>query len=359
MELKCEICGEVFKSTNEKNPKFNISLNLNKHIKNTHNLSTEQYIINVYYNGKRPLCACGCGEPVKFVRKNCFFTERYGFKKYSDCTHVYRDIAQKRKANPEKYISTYNDEIFIKHHYEKNYGLENIKNALNDFMNNDMSLLEITKKYAIDKRTLKTAWYKLKLITNEEYNKKIKYTQYKLSIKHRRTKFKNAETICEELYKIICNKPNKYTIFSLINEFNETHIEQIEVDRCVILKKMEELYGDDIYTKLNYGIHSKEELSFINILKFYFDNKLIKIGKRIQYGETRKESYIYDCCINDEILLEYDGVGFYHINTKEKDAIKEILAKQKGYKFLRISYDMAHNPDTIKYIKSLLKNNII
>ena len=77
MELKCEICGEVFKSNNEKNPKFNISLNLNKHIKNVHNLTTEQYIINVYYNGKRPLCACGCDEPVKFVRKNCFFTERY------------------------------------------------------------------------------------------------------------------------------------------------------------------------------------------------------------------------------------------------------------------------------------------
>lgn len=79
----CKICGETCKNLE----------GLNKHIGRKHkDISKEEYVIKYFLDGKRPLCACGCGKPTKFQRI------RYGFQKYIRGHHI-----RGEGNNPGKY----------------------------------------------------------------------------------------------------------------------------------------------------------------------------------------------------------------------------------------------------------------
>lgn len=357
IELKCELCGEIIVSEEKENKgaaKASCSLKMKKHLLEVHNLTVEEYILKTFYNGKYPTCACGCGTVLTFKRKDCFFRPGYGFGKYCDCSHVSRN--PHKIKDPSKFVSKYDTLEYLENHYEKIFGLDNIKNALSDFLSCTTSLDEISKKYYIDKRTLKNAWYKLNLITEEEYNKQIKITQFKVSNQRKKKHFINADEICLELYTILEAEPNVYTIHSLIKKYNDEHVQQIDVSVHNVLSTMQQKYGN-IYDKLVFGSHSKEELEFINILKYYFGKKKVITGKRLQFGNTKKESYIYDCCIDNKLIIEYDGSGFWHpIERKDYDITKENFAKNKGYLFMRISDKGAKNPNTIIQIKQILND---
>ena len=59
---------------------------------------------------------------------------------------------------------------------------------------------------------------------------------------------------------------------------------------------------------------------------------------------------------NNKLMIEYDGVGFYHSDqeTIEYDIKKENFAKEKGYNFIRLSYKDIHNIETLLKIKELI-----
>ena len=201
IKLKCEICGEIIVSEEKENKgaaKASCSVKMKKHLLEAHNLTVEEYIIKAFYNGEYPTCACGCGTILNFKRKDCFFRPGYGFGKYCDSSHVSRN--PNKIKDPSKFVSKYDTLEYVENHYEKNFGLDNIKNALSDFLSCTTSLDEISKKYYIDKRTLKRAWYRLNLITEEEYNKQIKITQFKVSGQRKKRHFTNADEICSELF---------------------------------------------------------------------------------------------------------------------------------------------------------------
>ena len=120
-----------------------------------------------------------------------------------------------------------------------------------------------------------------------------------------------------------------------------------------IYNRLYELYGNIIYQLLADGIHSKEEYDFYKIIKFYLPHTKIKLGYKIKYGKNNLESYIYDICIDNKLIIEYDGDGYYHQGEKsfKRDKNKEILAINNNFIFLRISLNEALNPNTIIKIK--------
>jgi len=362
MEYICNICGEKFtidenKYKTPEAARQTLSKIVKKHIKNVHNLSIEDYCVNTYYNGVKPTCACGCGTPLEFNEKNCLFSERHGFNKYCHCSHVAKMPEFAAKCAKNVYKSKYNDLIWLKKHYDELYGWDVINNALQDFLHNDdFSKNDICAKYNVDCRTLKKIWLKFNLITEEEFTNRTKYNKYKLAAKHRRMIFKNADDICEKLFIILKQNPLKYTTNSLVKYFNETNLIQIEQDIHVVHTALLDRYGEEIYEYLLFGSHSREEIEYIKILKYFFGKRNVVIGKKLKHGETNRDVYIYDCCINDKLLIEYDGSGFWHQN-KIKDINKENFAIEHGYKIMRISDVAAKDINTLTQIKKTLGND--
>lgn len=92
----CKICGNDFDR-------------LSSHVKRTHGLEYENYLIKYIYNDIRPLCACGCGQET-------FFTKSQGesFKKFIHGHHAKGrkksdeekvKIGKKNSENMKKFLS--------------------------------------------------------------------------------------------------------------------------------------------------------------------------------------------------------------------------------------------------------------
>jgi very-short-patch-repair endonuclease len=359
MEYICKICGEKIESNTktEYGQRGAISQKFKKHLKNVHNISLEQYILRFYFNNEIPKCKCGCGNNLIFCEKNALWDPLNSYGKFINCGHVGRNNEQLRNKLKEQYKSKFDNYEWLKNHYYNEYGEQTIKDALNDFLyNNELTNVDIGKKYGIDYRTLTNIWRKLNLLSEEQYLERSKYRKFQLSGKRRRKTFDNAPEICQNLFNLIKTKQQEFTITSLINYWNENNLNQIETDPFVVLSYLENLYGNEIYEYLQFGRKSKEEQDFCKVLKFFISDKFYKFGKRLQHGKNKRESYIYDICINNKYIIEYDGEGYYHQN-KEYDKIKEDFAISKGYKILRISYKDFKNPLTFIKIKKWLNND--
>lgn len=105
---------------------------------------------------------------------------------------------------------------------------------------------------------------------------------------------------------------------------------------------------------LSYGLHSSEEYSFYNILKFYIPS----YGDKIEFGKVFTKDdhqYIYDFCIG-KLLIEYDSKQTYHQTQQQlcRDKEKEEFAINNGYSFLRLTKEDILCPETINKIRDLL-----
>lgn len=362
MEYICKICSEKFENNNnltEYAKCGSITQAFKKHLKNVHNISFEEYIINNYFNGKYPECNCGCGAKLKFNPKNALWDKNHGFGKYVNCGHVARNNKQIKNTHKENYLSKWENIEWIKNHYYEEYGKDNIENSAKDFLeNNELTNIDIGKKYGIDIRTLKNIWYKLKLVSKEQWEERCLYRKHQVSGKRRKRKFENKDIICAELFNIIKNNPFKYNIRSLVDYYNSNNLVQIETDIHIVLNELEQIYGEEIYDYLEYNKHSKEEKNFLYILKFFMKKPHnYKCGFPLQYGINKSYSYIYDICIDNEFIIEYDGIFYHNENNKERDLKKENFAIDNGYKFIRISSLDFKNIDMYKQIINLIEHD--
>lgn len=360
IEYKCLECGKVFSADKEQleYAKNSVGTQAKKHIREFHKMDIKDYVVKHYFNGITPTCECGCGKDVTFTPKNCFWAERHGFRKYCHCSHKTANYQRVNIKDTEAYKSKWMNREWLLKHYDDLYGLDVIKSAAADFLNEDNEYTwdDIIHKYNITKHTLKDVWFRLGYMTEEQYKKKAQKNQRKLASKHRSKKFENSDEICEILFNIIKSFPLKYNITSLLNYYNNTNLIQIESDRYIVLDKLLEKYGDELYSYLQFGSHSKEEIEFIKILRYYFGKKYVKAGKKLQYGTVYSKYYVYDCCIADKILIEYDGSGYYHQDEdrREQDKNKETFAIENNYIFMRISDKSAKDPNTLIKIKNIL-----
>lgn len=93
-------------------------------------------------------------------------------------------------------------------------------------------------------------------------------------------------------------------------------------------------------------------------MQFYFGKSKVKNGFKIERIRSKKEKdYIYDFCINNKLIIEYDG-EFYHSDNEQKefDKAKTQFAINKGYIVLRVSEKNAKNIDTLIKIRDLVND---
>ena len=342
--ITCKECGQIF--CHEQEPYCKSKLT--KHLKEAHNMTQEEYVVKHYYNGIYPTCPCGCGGKLKFVKGNKFtqYASDTCFgrlvKEQNDLVKEYLDKQKLRKFDIKK---------FYKSHYDE----ETYKNAFNLFASKEMPLSEVAKEYHIDKRTLKRIWLILNICTEKELTELTEFYRYNFVVERKgfiETDSNNAYTW---IYLVLKNNPQKYTINGIKKYYNEKNDKQLKCNADTIYKNLKRLYGDEIDAFLSLGYHSSEEYNFYKILTFYFP----KIASKIEMGkrfETLNSHIIFDFCIDNKLLIEYDSKGQYHSddNALANDKNKEDFAINNNYKFLRLTKDDILDPNIIYKIKELI-----
>ena len=340
----CKECGKVFEHEKEQYCRAKLS----KHLKEFHNMSQEEYVIKHYYNGVHPVCPCGCGGKLKFVKG-------WKFNQYASDTCFGRLVKQQNDLVSD-YLERQKKKTFdIKKFYNSNYDKETYESAFKLFASKEMPLGEVAKEFNIDKRTLKRVWLILNICTEAELTELTDFYRYNFIVERRGCIEKDSKNAYTWMYLVLKNNPQKYTINSIKKYYNEKNAEKISGSVGTIYKNLKNLYGNEIDAYLALGYHSSEEYEFYKILTFYFPkiaNKII-LGKRF---ETINSHMIYDFCINESILIEYDSKGTYHKDNLvlNRDNFKEQFALENGYKFLRLTKTDILDPNTILKIKELL-----
>lgn len=345
-KLICKECGKEF----EYNKMSSCRAQLNNHIRAEHNMPLVDYIVKHEYGGIRPKCPCGCGHELNLRESG----KRWEFNKYYADT-CYGGLVRRCNGEINNQIKHNTKKSFdLAKYYEEHYDRKTYQEAFDMLNTKKFSFGDVSKNYQIDKRTLKRVWLALRICTNEELTNLLDYTKYHLSAINYPTSFQQNEDILSWMYKMITVHPGKYTIHSLIKNYNECHKENPckSLDETVA-KSLYNVYGDEIDIYLATGYHSSEEYLFYQILKLYIPEYRCKLGKRF----ILDGKYVYfDFLIGSKLLIEYDSVGKFHQeDVQEKDIKKENFAKENGYDFLRLTKSDIENIETIHKIRKILK----
>jgi len=312
---------------------------LSKYVKNHHNITLEEYVLNYYYDNVKPLCHCGCSNEVPFFKGK--YNKYLGNHKNTlNCTEEQKLMLSengKKRYTLDFRLNNLNKTV------------DEIKLIYDNFINYNINLVDITKKYNIDKRTIKSLWIQIGLITDKKDFENV-------CKKHQRIWFdKNGkqggkqyieDDLLLSIYFFIKENKGKYTINEICNKFS------LPISSLVLFKRLCENFGEElIKDNLSYGLSSKTETEFYNVLKYYFN-------KKIKKGFTLKGKF-YDFILNNKILIEYDG-DYWHNQLKnhENDKIKDTIAVDNGYIIFRVKESESKNIDILKKIFILYENNI-
>lgn len=349
-QLECKECGKIFEYDKESSCKAQ----LKRHLREVHHMSILDYIVKHEYNGIRPKCPCGCGHYLNLSQNG----NRWSFTKYYADT-CYGNLVRSCNEEVIKNLNQVSKRDFdVVKYYESHYDRTTYEKAFEMFKTKQFSLSEVSKSYNIDCRTLKKVWIAMNITTNNELTKLLEYTKYQLSAINSPAITINNENMLSWMYNMIKAHPAKYSVHSLIKEYNRIN----QNNPCkqydgTILKSLYRLYGDEIDFLLSTGYHSSEEYKFYNVLSFFIHDYKIKMGKRF----ILNNDYVYyDFIIGSRLLIEYDSEGKFHNDehVKKNDIAKENFAKENGYKFLRLSKTEAEDINTIIKIKKMLENEI-
>lgn len=301
---------------------------LSKYLKNHHNITLKEYLIKYYYNGKHPLCSCGCGENTSYVkgRFGKYFGNHKNFVTVSPETRLKLSKSSAERQNIEYKLK------------RANKTKEEIIFAYNQFINFVTPLCELTQDLKLDKRTLKNFWKELNLIPNKYEFEKVCKTHQKIW----QNKNNNAggkqhlETdLLLDIYFFLKEHRGEYTLNEISHKF------MLPVSGFVLFKRLSENFGETIIKEyLRSGISSKPENEYYNILKYFY-------GDKIQKG-FQLEGKFYDYILGDNILIEFDG-DYWHnqISNKENDKIKNAIAIKNGFIIFRIKESESANIDVL------------
>ena len=346
-ELKCKECGKIFKYEKMSSCKAQ----LKRHLLEEHNMSVLDYIVKHEYDGKRPMCPCGCGHYLNLAGSG----DRWKFTKYYADTCYGNLVRCGNEKIMKQYRESHSNKFDIEEYYSVRYDKETFQKAYDMLKTRNFSLDEVSKSFKYDKRTLKKVWFAFKITTTEELTEILDYTKYHLSSKNYPTNISNNENMMAWMYNLIKAHPGKYTMHSLIKEYNLRNSDNpCTSGDGVVLKALYKTYGDEIDVLLSVGYHSSEEYKFFEVLKFFFPKYICKMGKRF----VLNDSYIYfDIIIGSKLLIEYDSEGFFHKDyNKKHDLDKENFAKENGYYFLRLKKEEATDISILTKIKNILEN---
>lgn len=340
--LKCKICGEEFTYKKLSTCKARMTV----HLREKHNISVEDYLVEYELNGKHPKCLCGCGNNVTLDRS-------WKWHKYYKDSHVGKAFTEAAERVKKEMVEARKVYFDSKEYYKNKYDMSVARNSASDFLSKNYTLSDLAEKYKLDKRTLKKMWIELDLVSGEQYAKITSLLKYTISKQKRFENGLASDNCYTYVYNLIKNNPQKYNIISAIREYNKNDDYKISINPFVFYNQLKKLYGDEIDLYISKGYHSKEEYSFLCVLQHFFGIKNVKLGEKIS---KERYGFIYDFCIKDKLLIEYDSKGTYHKDEKqnERDKKKEEEAIKNGYAFLRITYEESKDINILKKIMECL-----
>lgn len=323
-KVSCKICNKTFSAETEYSAKGNLS----KHVRKEHELSKRDFFIQYENNGVIPLCACGCGNETKI-------------NKLDKANKFYKDHKNKQgnKYTDEQKLKLRRIRSAIsKQRIELNKDI--INPALNEWKNLVLTRKQIEQKYNTDLRTFFNWWQSLGLISYEEIQAINRKHKFHWSSKSEKRKQAVEGQLLLDIYKFIKENKNNFTLNEIVNKFSCTFSPHI------LYKRLKETFKDiDDYFK---GLSSKSEIEFGNILVYYFGKKNIK-------KQFRLEKKIYDFCLLDKLIIEFDG-EFYHNSevAKENDKRKDEIALRNNFIIFRVKYSERKNIEILKKINNIV-----
>ena len=291
--------------------------NLSKYLKNKHKITLEDYLIKYYFNGEYPKCKCGCGNNV-WYNKGIF--GKY-YKTHKNFVDVSPEEREKRRESRIK-LNTVENRL-----KSLNKTKEEIYLLYSKFFNYEINFTDITKNYKIDKRTLKKFWFDLSYIKDKkEFENICKKHQRIWSDKNNKAGGRQHidDDLLFNVYNYLKENKGKYTLNEISNKFS------LPISSLVLYKRLSENFGEEyIKNLLNYGLSSKPETEYFNILKYFY-------GSNIKKGFTL-EGKFYDFILYNKILIEFDG-DYWHnlLKNKINDEIKNNIALKNNYIIFRI-----------------------
>lgn len=347
----CKECGQIIENLHygDNFASNSFSRKINKHLKNEHNLTREEYVIKYYYNGERPTCSCGCGKPVLFTPKG-----EYLFAKYYSCTHV-KPTEESREKISNTLRNRWNKDTIEEHCNKLGVNLNELKQSYNDYINYKISFKQIAIKFSLDKRTIIKLWKDAGLIDNIEDFKR-------LSKRHKSTRFQDYEikiddkiyilNLLPEIYEYVKNQKRKFSSSEIYARFNISN----EIPKYVFYKLISE-ENKELRKYIKPDRVSNLERDFYIVLSFYFSN--LKIVQQYQiYDKELDLTRFYDFKLGKRILIEIDGEYFHSTDkAKENDKLKDELAKKYNYVLIRISEKNIKNIQILQNIKKIYEEN--
>jgi hypothetical protein len=164
--MVCKECGEAVANSNN---------NLAKHLKKIHAMTFEDYLVKHEYDGKKPVCACGCGQELvlqkggycRFATKSCasqgenngMFNKRgpdspnWGKVRTEEHKMHYSDAAKKRwEDNREKMAEIMQSDDYRQKQrdaqrivYDTTNHAEKVSRGIHEFWSNDPRAPELRK----------------------------------------------------------------------------------------------------------------------------------------------------------------------------------------------------------------------
>lgn len=331
MKLICKICGKEIENIH--GDPYTIRDFLS-HLMNSHQINKEDYLVKYELNGVHPLCACGCGNPVK-PDKGWNVWRKY-YKDHKNTVKASPDVVEKQK------------QIMIDRYKDPKYdvmSMEDIKSSLEEFRRG-VSLRKLVDHYGHDKRTIKNLWMKYNLIDEVEYTKLAEINQKNAAFLAKSTRIRESISYYESIHKFILDNKYKYNISEVNSIFGN------KTTNTTLMKNLLKLYKDGFDKFLLFGVKSKEEVQYIDILRYFFGAANVRYGFRL-------EEKLFDALLFNKILLEYDG-SYYHSSKKSKlnDEEKDKIAKRNGYLLIRVNENTSKDINILKKIKDYVKGKI-
>jgi len=326
--IKCIICGENFES-DLKGVEY---AKLGRHIKKNHAISTLDYTLK-FITSEHPLCACGCGEKVKF--------KKWKFDKY------YLDHKNKVKTEAVVVEKIVNSILKRRKTRYSDLGLskEDLINSFELYKTEEYNQDKLSNKYGVDFRVLKKYWILLDIAKKSAINRYARMHKGVWSNQgHKNGQYQPIENeILDDIYNFLKNSDKKVTFQYLKEMFSIKH------SSAVLKKRLYEKFGkENIKQYMILGTKSHEEVNFGFVLKYYFGDKNVKQ----QFLLKRK---IYDFLIFNRLIIEYDGL-YWHQNTAINDEEKNKIALENGYVLYRVSDKRSKNIEILVEIQKILKN---
>lgn len=332
----CLVDNTVFYSQTKGEEKRKVG----RYVKKKFGISYEQYILKYFHDNIVPKCDCSCGEKVSFHKGRYL---KY-FKDHKN--HVKISEKTKEKIRVSSLIK---NKDLTKRLNRLGVTFEQIKESYEDYVSFKKSRDQIIDDLFIDFRTLQKYWNEFKFIKDKEVfrrtTKKHQLYWVNKNGKQGGSKFSKTEDEMLEIFLYLQKNKSKTTIKELVNLFD------VKIGAYAFYKRLvKQFEKEEIDDYLLSGNSSKQEVEYMNILKFFF-------GKDVK-TQFRLEKKIYDFIINGVLLVEYDG-EYWHSLEKNiiNDRIKDKIAIDAGYKIFRVKESRAKDIEMLYKIQKLAYEN--